>query len=234
MQSLNRAAELERIDTPAALWIAVLDGFRAMGFDFVIYLTANDAMTNSQVLTNIPEIYAETDPLTDPFLHYCCKSYEVTLTGPEFLSSHVYLPPDALSFINRASQTGFISGVGVPTRIAGAARFGGFNIGTSLSAESFRAERLPLVDDVRLFCLLAHRRLEEVYPPEMRNLAGLSRRERDVIALIARGHSRKDCARMLDLSPNTVADYSKSAYRKLGVNNRVEVARLLQGEPREY
>lgn len=227
MKSLDFAAEIERISEPELLWQRVQECFASLGYDFIIYLSSDDDLTHVQLLTTIPEIYTDTDPREDPFLHYCCKSYETTLTGPEFLTDHDYLPPQARTFIERASATGFIAGVGIPTRIEGAARFGGFNLGTRLSATTFRETMLPRIEDTRLLCMIVHRRLEEVLPLASDYLGRLSPRERDVIALIVEGNSRKDCARLLSLSPNTVADYTKSAYRKLGVNNRVQAARLL-------
>jgi len=228
MNNLTVAAELDRINNPQQLWDRVLAAFKDIGFEFCIYLSANDQLTQVQVLTNIPEIYADTDPLRDPFLHYCCKSYQTTLTGPEYLKDYGYLPAEAQDFITRSSRTGFIAGAGVPTRIEGAPRFGGFNLGTRLIADAFEAAFMPKMDDVRLLCMLAHRRLEEVFPAVSEHMSRLSPRERDVITLIAQGRSRKDCARLLELSPNTVADYTKSAYRKLGVGNRAEAARLLK------
>lgn len=229
MKSLEFAAEIERIDEPKRLWDRVQECFASLGYEYIIYLSAKDALTHVQLLTTIPEIYADTDPRDDPFLHYCCKSYEMTLTGPEFLAEHEYLPHAARAFIERSSATGFIAGVGIPTRIEGAARFGGFNLGTRLSAKAFRQQMLPHIEETRLFCMMAHRRFEELLPVVSDHLEHLSPRERDVIDLIVRGKSRKDCARELNLSPNTVAEYTKSAYRKLGVNNRVQAAQLLAG-----
>ena len=156
MKSLTFAAQIEKINEPSLLWERVQDFFASLGYEYIIYLSSNDALTHVQLLTTIPEIYADTDPRDDPFLHYCCKSYETTLTGPEFLSDHDYLPPTARAFIKRASATGFISGVGIPTRIEGTARFGGFNLGTRLSADTFREKMLPTIDSVRSpsFCCL--------------------------------------------------------------------------------
>ena len=44
---------------------------------------------------------------------------------------------------------------------------------------------------------------------------------------MAQGLSRKDCARLCRISVHTVSDYTKSAYRKLGLRNRAEAANLL-------
>jgi DNA-binding NarL/FixJ family response regulator len=50
----------------------------------------------------------------------------------------------------------------------------------------------------------------------------LTPRERQVLELMARGMSRKETARALELSPFTIAEYVQSIYRKLQVRSRGE------------
>lgn len=50
----------------------------------------------------------------------------------------------------------------------------------------------------------------------------LSPRERELLEYLARGLSRKEAARVMDLSPYTVAEYMQSIYRKLQVRSRGE------------
>jgi DNA-binding NarL/FixJ family response regulator len=52
--------------------------------------------------------------------------------------------------------------------------------------------------------------------------ANLSPREREVLALIARGATNKEIADDLYLSPHTVKDHTSALYRKLEVRNRAE------------
>ncbi len=52
----------------------------------------------------------------------------------------------------------------------------------------------------------------------------LSPRESEVLRLLAIGKSNKQIANDLELSPNTVADYIKTIYKKLQVNNRTRAA----------
>ena len=52
--------------------------------------------------------------------------------------------------------------------------------------------------------------------------AGLSRREREVLALIGCGVTNEDIARTLFLSPNSIKSYIRSAYRKIGVERRAQ------------
>jgi DNA-binding CsgD family transcriptional regulator len=58
-------------------------------------------------------------------------------------------------------------------------------------------------------------------------LATLSLREREVVRAILAGHSAKACARLLGLSPTSVATYRQRAFQKLGVRRQVELFRLL-------
>lgn len=51
----------------------------------------------------------------------------------------------------------------------------------------------------------------------------LTPRERDVLALLAQGHSNKEIARLLGLSPDTVKDYMGRLFDKFGANDRLGV-----------
>ena len=58
---------------------------------------------------------------------------------------------------------------------------------------------------------------------------GLSRRESDVVGLIAQGRSNQEIADECFLSINSVKTYIRSAYRKIGVHQRAQaVAWALQ------
>lgn len=49
----------------------------------------------------------------------------------------------------------------------------------------------------------------------------LTKRELEVTYLMSQGNSTKEIARLLNISNHTIADYMKSIYLKLGVNNRI-------------
>ncbi len=55
--------------------------------------------------------------------------------------------------------------------------------------------------------------------PEQRAAVDLSGRELEVLTLVAKGYTRKEIARLLEISVNTVSAYIKSVYKKLSVNN---------------
>ncbi|WP_068310800.1 helix-turn-helix transcriptional regulator [Aliiruegeria sabulilitoris] len=229
---MERAALLEREATAEGLWAGAIESFAAAGFPHVIYILTNAERSTVDLRTNIPQIYETADPARDPFLEYCCASYEATRTGVGYLQTHDYLPEEARALILAAEKVGFRTGFGIPTRLDGSPRFGGFNIGTPLDRKRFEAEMFDQLADIRGFCLLLHRRFEELSHTDADGFSLLTPREREIIELIGTGDSRKECARKLDLSPNTVADYTKSAYRKLGVRNRAEAAQKLFGKRR--
>ena len=66
------------------------------------------------------------------------------------------------------------------------------------------------------------RALEAARPPE--DLAGLTSREREVLALLSQGLSNKDIAARLVISLNTVKRHVKAIYRKLEIHTRSAAA----------
>jgi DNA-binding CsgD family transcriptional regulator len=61
---------------------------------------------------------------------------------------------------------------------------------------------------------------------------GLTVAEQRVARLVSEGHTNKEVAALLFLSPKTVEFHLSSAYRKLGVSNRTALARRLGDGPR--
>jgi DNA-binding NarL/FixJ family response regulator len=54
--------------------------------------------------------------------------------------------------------------------------------------------------------------------------AGLTKRESDVLQLLAKGSSNREISRQLFLSEKTVKAHLASVFRKLGVTNRTQAA----------
>ncbi|WP_139210001.1 helix-turn-helix transcriptional regulator [Palleronia pelagia] len=224
------------------LWQVTLETLQAIGFSRVIYLTVDRDGRAPQLMTNLEAIYDLSNPAKDPFLQHCCSSYRITRTGVGFLDEHPYLGNRARAFIADAASHGFQTGLALPMRLTGSERYGGFNVGTGLTPEDFLRDIWPDREKVRFLCLIAHRRMEELaatpcgaqefrellIAPHQEQLHQLSPRETEMVYLLARGLSRKEVARMCGISPNTANDYIKSAYRKLGVSNRIEVVQMVQ------
>ncbi|MFO6463807.1 LuxR family transcriptional regulator [uncultured Jannaschia sp.] len=244
---IDDARRIEALDTPRAVWDATVETLATEGVGTVLYLISDKERRDVRVMTTAPEIHADDQPEKDPFLDHCCDSYAITRTGAAFIDEHEYLCATDRAFILRAQDHGFVSGLGIPTRLQGSLHYGGFNLGTPLDRAAFEEEIAPRQEEFRLFCLLVHRRFEElgiltapcgVLPaplpprarmvaPETERLAALSPREREVIWLQSQGLPRKEVARLCGISPNTVAEYASKAYRKLGVRNRTEAARMV-------
>lgn len=241
---LDAAHAFDHLGTRSDIWTHVETSLAQLGLNCLIYLTVDQTWQEPVLLTNIPTLYAGADPTSDPFLSHCCHSYDITLTGPGYLPDYEYLPAQAKAFITRARDTGFETGLGIPMRLLGSARFGGFNMGTDLDRDSFEKTILPRAEELRTFCLLAHRRFEELQAdpdsaittdgrvrmiaPDHDPISQLTPREREIAYLIAQGFSRKECARLCALSPHTVADHLKSVYRKLDVNDRVALSHMMR------
>jgi DNA-binding NarL/FixJ family response regulator len=58
-------------------------------------------------------------------------------------------------------------------------------------------------------------------------VAGLSRREREIAALVAHGHSNREIAEMLFLSTRTIDSHVGRILRKVGVRSRTAIANRL-------
>ncbi|GLW12340.1 hypothetical protein Misp01_74680 [Microtetraspora sp. NBRC 13810] len=61
----------------------------------------------------------------------------------------------------------------------------------------------------------------EAGPSDVRLASGLSKRETEVMQLIANGHSNGEIAQHLFLSEKTVKNHVNRIYAKLGVDSRV-------------
>ena len=71
---------------------------------------------------------------------------------------------------------------------------------------------------------IARRLLGFFGPREDDDETPLTRRERDVLALIAKGYTTARVAELLSISPHTAAGYVKSIYSKLSISSRAEAA----------
>jgi two-component system response regulator DesR len=68
----------------------------------------------------------------------------------------------------------------------------------------------------------------EVFGQGAERPSSLSRREREVMGLIAAGATNPEIAKRLFLSPHTVKEHTSAIYRKLGVRNRAEAVKRAQ------
>ena len=239
---MDQIRQIESIDQIDEVWPKFESMIQQIGLEFVIYTISNRDRTEIYYYDSLGIHPKNDDQLYDPFLEYCCHSYDITYTGREFLADYPFLDPEAISLIKRGGELGMISGIGIPIRLIGSERFGGFNLGSRLEREPFLDQFASEVNSLRLMCLMVQRHIETLMDNSLpRNesiLTGsngksedfvdvLTKRESEVLSIISNGYSRKACAYMLKVSEATISTHTKNIYRKLGVNNRVEAARTL-------
>ena len=235
---LDRAAKLDDAQTEEALFGMLTEALDGVGIEFWIYITVAADGGRPILLANI-DVHDDMAEAFDPFLEYCCESYEATNTGVEFLDDYPYLDERSKAFIRNAGRMGFRSGLGIPVRTANSSVYGGFNLGTSFDRERFEDEIVPLTDALRSFCLLAHMRIETMASEAALRadetqerganadvLRDLTQRELDILAVLAGGASRRECAKHFGISEHTVAAHTRNLYDKLGVHNRVGAAAI--------
>jgi len=112
---------------------------------------------------------------------------------------------------------------------AGAA---GYVLKQSQSSELLRAIRAAARGSTYLDSTIPHR-VNEVLSRRQRKAprSVISEREREVLRLMALGHSNKDIAAELGVSVKTVEVHKSNAMRKLGLQGRIDIVRyaVLQG-----
>lgn len=79
----------------------------------------------------------------------------------------------------------------------------------------------------------AWRRSPGAHPQPPPPARALTRRQQDVLSLLAQGRSTKDIARTLDLGIGTIKAHLDGLYRTLGVHNRVAAVARVQAFSRQ-
>ena len=223
---------MEASGSADAAWSSLVAGLRALGIHHAVYVTCTQGQQDIRLRSTLAFGPLPDLDHFDPFLKYCCDSYEATRTGVAYLDDYPYLDAGSRGFIAEAAGQGFTAGLGLPVRLRDHPRYGGFNLGTPLERAAFEREIVPLTGALRGLCLIAHRRFVELEDGQAANAPGaggaqrevpqLTEREADVLFLLSLGQSRKDMARTCGVSVNTVSDYTKSLYAKLGVSGRFD------------
>lgn len=226
------------------LWAGLLDALPLLGMDFASYISVTSDFEDPFFRSNIPDLYSDIPPREDPFLIHCCHSYEIFSVGMAFVHRYPEISSGQRKFIKRAATFGFTAGIAIPMRLKGNDRFGGFILGNGMDMLTFTAKILPRAEEIRLFCMILHRRIEELVempfaPVTSANRAALvardlppvfdalTPRESEVIVLLAQGKTRAETAQICNISVHTVSDHAKQGYRKLGIHNRAEAAALM-------
>lgn len=137
---------------------------------------------------------------------------------PVLVVTSVDSPSKALAAI-RAGAQGYILKATVEAdliQVVNQVRFGGSPITPSIARQllnEFRATKAPSLS------------ADSGVPAVV--LEKLSQREVEVLHLLSRGYSNKEAAAKMTISPATVDTHIRKIYRKLSINSRVELHRLL-------
>jgi RNA polymerase sigma factor (sigma-70 family) len=86
-----------------------------------------------------------------------------------------------------------------------------------------------LVEQVRAALAISAAKVSAAHRRDglQQKLRSLSNRERDVMSLIVEGHSNKEIAKALNLSPRTVDIHRARVMKKLGAGSAVELVRMM-------
>ncbi len=160
----------------------------------------------------------------DPFLAYCCGTFEITKAGWEYLPDHDYVGAGSKAFIATLERFGIISGLAIPCRLKGTGRYGGFMLCSTFDRYRFERSIMPRAGQFQTFCLIAHRRIEDIAFDRKAILGQrpLSARERQCLDLVSRGLRAKEIAHSLGVSEASIRLYLKNARSKLGARTMEE------------
>lgn len=151
--------------------------------------------------------------------------------GIEFLSDHTYVGAQSKAYIRDYADRGVRSGLGIPCRLRGTGRHGGFILGNGQDRFRFERQVFSTSGVLQSFCLIAHRRIEDLQSNQRvaLEMKPLSARERQTLTLIASGQRPKQISHLLGVSVSSVRLYLKNARAKLGAHTEEEaVVRMLE------
>jgi LuxR family quorum-sensing system transcriptional regulator CciR len=134
------------------------------------------------------------------------------------LSELITLTPRDREVLALAALRGIGDGFTVPAHVPGEAKGScsfAVTAGAALSEES-----LPMAQLAGTFAFEAARRIRRMRQPPLAPPPRLTDRQRDCVVWAARGKSDWEIARILGLSPDTVAEYLKRARERYGVGKR--------------
>jgi LuxR family transcriptional regulator, quorum-sensing system regulator CciR len=117
-----------------------------------------------------------------------------------------------------AGKRGIGDGFTIPAHVPGEAN-GSCSFATA-RGQTLCEDQLPMAQLVGAFAFEAARQVWRMRDPGQPPRPQLTDRQRDCVVWVARGKSDWEIARILDLSPETVAEYLKRARERYGVSKR--------------
>ncbi|MEP0521032.1 MAG: LuxR C-terminal-related transcriptional regulator [Hyphomicrobiales bacterium] len=227
---LEAARRIELANDVDRLWDHFTQALATIELQHAIYITKGDSIPSQTfVLSTLPDNWPEKEfenpNFSEPFLSHCCATFEVTKVGVEFITDHEgYLDEGKKEYIRKPLDFDLRAGLGIPCRLVGTGRHGGFILSNHFDAFTFERKILPLANTLQSFCLIAHRRIENIQNgmSAANNRKPLSAREYQTLELIAKGVRPKQIAHELQIGEASVRLYLKNARTKLGVSTKEE------------
>ncbi|GEM_PF-5303791 len=220
--------ELQDVDSLAAAFDTFCKAITDVGFNGAMFITRASGPGWVEGIT-------ETSYPADWINHYVDSGYTRTdptrrfaLRHPKpFFWSEVFphLRKKDMRVFNEAKGFGLLGGFTVPITDAG--RLIG---GIGLSADSAKIEdprlKSTLSIAAQIFCTVYDQLLTEEgsgQPPSLDNVPNVTKRELDILAVMATGASNPQISDLFHISQSAVEFHIKNLFEKLGVDNRVAV-----------
>jgi DNA-binding CsgD family transcriptional regulator len=130
------------------------------------------------------------------------------------------LKPDQIQLMRDFRDSGLVNVYAFQVFGPGS-RNGVFGLGLNNPSEVLKP---ATTREIHWFCQLVHLQFCETIDRQAPEIAGLSRREREVLEWVARGKSNADIATIMGVSSHTVDAYLRRVFLKLGTTDRVTAA----------
>ncbi len=230
---LECAYGIETAATADGAWDHLIRTCARVNLPNVIYaMRGDDDPPDWHIRSTLPDAWpgelAENPEFSEPFVTYCCATFEITKIGPEYLDLNDQLIDEyARAYIQTASEYNWLSGIGIPTALRGSGRHGGFILGNAMKRYDFERSIMPLANDLRALCLIAGKRFETRAGPQPSSPPRpLSPRETQALDMLSKGLRPKRIAEVLGLKETSVRLYLKNAKSKLGAASNADAVRL--------
>lgn len=233
---LEAAYNIETALTQEKAWDSLVKPLSRLKLDMVIYVTRDDTAAAWNILSTLPNNWpaelANDPSFSEPFVTYCCATFEPTKVGVEYLEfNEHYIDDYTRDYVSKTKEFGWTAGIGIPTCLKGSGRYGGFILGNNMVRYDFERIIMPLVDDLRTLCLVANARFGAGRKNDTKHKIHrpLSPRETQTLQMLSQGFRPKRIADELGLKESSIRLYIKNARAKLGAaNNQDAVALFLK------
>ncbi|GAA2417063.1 LuxR family transcriptional regulator [Nonomuraea africana] len=202
---------------PARAWLAALEGGPAADLAAELAAEARGRGLLGLEMVTLHDVVRLAPPGSPPVVAAAARLAEVAARHSGRLA------PIAAEHAHASAATDG------PALVAVGERFAGLGLLLHAAEAMAQAGRVLAAKPVEARAWALAARCEAAGTPALAGLRapGLTDRERDIALLAASGLRNKEIAERLSVSPRTVANHLQSAYAKLGIGRRTEIAAAL-------